>query len=164
MWLDNWCSVVLWPAVCCCSGSVVRLLPAPLCTQPWLPYPWFHRQRPQAQAATTALTQEGLAAIIDKLLASREEQQAAAIARHPARGGASSFGIGAVPGLGGPGPASPLPAAGNDSDDGSACSGGRNDTALWEEATAMLRGELVRLGREAAAKMEVGGEAGGEGR
>lgn len=33
---------------------------------------------------------------------------------------------------------------------------GRDDTALWEEATAMLRGELIRLGQEAAQKMEVG--------
>lgn len=33
---------------------------------------------------------------------------------------------------------------------------GRDDTALWEEATTMLRGELIRLGQEAARKMEVG--------
>lgn len=45
---------------------------------------------------------------------------------------------------------------------GEACSEGgggegRDDSALWEEATAMLRGELIRLGQEAAQKMEVGG-------
>lgn len=88
--------------------------------------------------SASPLTKEALAGIIDKLLASREEQAAAA-ARRPAPRAASP---GAYPGMG---PASPR---------GAGAGAASDDAALWEEATAMLRGELIRLGREAAAKME----------
>lgn len=118
-------------------------------------------KRPDHIGGATPLTKEALANIIDKLLQSREEQrEAAAVAaasvaqRRPAPRMSPSGGLAAF--VGGEPVASPG-AAGPASDDGSTGSvGGRNDTALWEEATAMLRGELIRLGREAAQKMEVG--------
>ena len=123
-------------------------------------------KRPDHLGGATPLTKEALANIIDKLLQSREEQREAAAAaatgaqRRPAPRMSPSGGLAAF--VGGEMPASPTSAAAA-SDDGSTGGGsvgGRNDTALWEEATAMLRGELIRLGREAAQKMEVG--AGGK--
>ena len=133
----------------------------PLPASPLPPRPRPHSKRPDHLGGATPLTKEALANIIDKLLQSREEQREAAAAaataaqRHPAPRMSPSGGLAAF--VGGEPLASPTFGAGPASDDGSTGGsvGRRNDTALWEEATAMLRGELIRLGREAAQKMEV---------
>lgn len=110
---------------------------------------------------STALTQEALAGIIDKLVQSREEQhaqRAQQAGRRAARPGATA-GAAPFPYLSSS-PGGSSAGQGGGSEDGGSSVGARNDSALWEEATSMLRAELIRLGREAAAKMEVGGSLG----
>ncbi|KAL4447188.1 hypothetical protein ABPG77_007221 [Micractinium sp. CCAP 211/92] len=108
---------------------------------------WFGSQGGDRHYATaTALTKEALAEVIDKLLESREQQAVRARAKGKSMKRPGMPGLDTSPGSPGGG--------GGEAGQEGAGSEGRDDTALWEEATAMLRGELIRLGQEAAQKME----------
>ncbi|PSC72868.1 hypothetical protein C2E20_3926 [Micractinium conductrix] len=111
---------------------------------------WFGSDgghRAERVAAAGGLTKEALAEVIDRLIDSREQQARRRSGKAVGRGAAAR-------GVAYSGAAAALGGHAGDVEGGGGGGGGRDDTALWEEATAMLRGELIRLGQEAARKME----------